>query len=227
MADLAQQALDAWHQVQALQRGLQSLQGAQGVSAEQMAGQRAAIDAAYVRLEQANRARDASGSSSSATTGGTDSPPPPPPKPHNPWITTSDYSEPVGVKQADPDIVLFDTEAISPELLLQLEYEVVSGTELINISRSDIIDGREVIYSPIKNLSSLRRKFNPNNIIAMPSTSSSLFSKYPIDLINRGPYEPYFNDDGDLVIEIDDIREDEVIEVEVDSSGTINIVDFS
>ena len=61
----------------------------------------------------------------------------------------------------------------------------------------------------------------------MPSTSSSLFSKYPIDLINRGPYEPYFNDDGDLVIEIEDVREDEIVEVEIDSSGTINTVDFS
>jgi hypothetical protein len=159
--------------------------------------------------------------------GGPPPPPPPPPKPHNPWITTSDYSEPVGVKQADPDIVLFDTENISPELLLQLSYEDISGTELINISRSDIIDGRNVVYSPIKNISGLRRRFNPNNIIAMPSTSSSLFSKYPIDLINREPYEPYFNDDGDLVIEIENIREDEVIEVEVDSSGTINTVDFS
>lgn len=165
--------------------------------------------------------------SAPAPSGGTSSsPPPPPPKPVNPWITTSDYSEPVGVKQADPDIVLFDTETISPELLIQLEYENVSGTELVNISRSDIVDGREVVYSPIKNLSAIRRKFNPNNIIKMPTTSSSLFSKYPIDLILRGPYEPYFNDDGDLVIEIEDIREDEIIEVEIDTSGTINIVEF-
>ena len=34
------------------------------------------------------------------------------------------------------------------------------------------------------------------------------------------------DDNGDLVIEIEDVREDEIIEVEVDSSGTINIVDF-
>lgn len=161
-----------------------------------------------------------------APAGGGGAPPPPPPKPPDPWIRTSNYSEPTGVKQADPDIVLFNTEIISPELLIELEYEVVSGTELINISRSDVIDGREVIYSPIKNLGSLRKKFNPNNIIAMPFTSSSLFSKYPIDLIVREPYEPYFNDNGDLVIEIEDVREDEVIEVEVDSSGTINIVEF-
>ena len=59
MADLAQEALNAWNNVQMLQRGLQSLQGAQGVSAEQMSGQRAAIDRAYVQLEAANRARDA------------------------------------------------------------------------------------------------------------------------------------------------------------------------
>jgi hypothetical protein len=58
VADLAQEALNAWNNVQMLQRGLQSLQGAQGVSAEQMSGQRAAIDRAYVQLEAANRARD-------------------------------------------------------------------------------------------------------------------------------------------------------------------------
>lgn len=167
--------------------------------------------------------------------GGYSGPPPPPPKPHNPWITTTNYVSPEGVRQADPDIVITaGEEAISPELLIELQYEDISGTELINISRSDIIDGQNVVYSPVKNLSSLRRRYNPNNIISVPSTATSSFSKYAIDLIlrvgedpNTGlPYEPYFDDNGDLVIEIEDVREDEIIEVEVDSSGTINIVDF-
>lgn len=158
--------------------------------------------------------------------GGTPSPPPPPAKPINPWVTTSDYSEPVGVKQADPDIVIFDTETISPELLIQLEYENISGAELINISRSDIIDGQQVVYSPIKNLSSLRRKYNPNNIIALAANSGLFFSKYLIDLVGRGIYEPYFNDNGDLIIEVDDVFDDELIEAEIDTSGTINRVEF-
>jgi hypothetical protein len=153
-------------------------------------------------------------------------PPPPQAKPVNPWITTSSYAEPVGVKQADPDIVLFDSETISPELLLQLEYENISGTELINITRSDIIDGRTIVYSPIKNLSSLRRKYNPNNIIALSSTSESIFSKYLIDLIQRGIQKPYFDENGDLVIEIQDVFDDELIEAEIDVSGTINTVEF-
>jgi hypothetical protein len=164
---------------------------------------------------------------------GTPAPPPPPPKPPDPWTRTSSFVE--GVKQADPDIIITAGEQpLSPELLLELQYEDLAGVELINISRSDIIDGQNVIYSPVKNLASLRRKYNPNNIIALPAVSSSLFSKYAIDLILRIgenpvtglPYEPYFDENGDLVIEIEQILEDEVIEVEVDSSGTINLVDF-
>lgn len=154
-------------------------------------------------------------------------PPPPPPKPPDPWIRTSTYVPPQGVKQAEPDVVIFDDEAISPELLLQLQYEDVAGIELINISRSDIIDGQNVSYSPVAQLSSLRRKFNPNNIIALPSTSSDVFSRFGIDLVLRGIREPYFNENGDLVIEIGEALEDEIIEAEIDTSGTINIVDYS
>jgi hypothetical protein len=166
-------------------------------------------------------------SSSGDGGGSSPAPPPPPPTPPDPWITTSDYVAPQGVKQAEPDVILFNDEAISPELLLQLQYEDVAGIELINISRSDIIDGQNVAYSPIKLLSSLRQRYNPNNIIALPSTSSDVFSRFGIDLVLRGIKKPYFNENGDLVVEIDEVLEDEIIEVEIDTSGTINRVDFA
>lgn len=222
MADLAQQALEAWHT-------FRDITAKAPGSAEAWA--------AHDRLVQANAARDAARSSSSATghsSPTTSSPAPPPARPPDPWIRTSSFVE--GVRQADPDIIITaGEEAISPELLLELQYEDLAGVELINISRSDSIDGQNVIYSPVKNLSSVRRKYNPNNIIAMPAVSSSLFSKYAIDLIlrvgedpNTGlPYEPYFDQNGNLVIEIEDVREDEIVEVEVDTSGTINLVDFT
>lgn len=214
MADLVQEALKAWDD-------FRNITAKSPGSAEAWA--------AHNRLVQANAARDAAMRSSATgqSSPTTASPSPPPAKPANPWITASNYVAPEGVKQADPDIVLIDTETISPELLIQLEYENVSGTELINISRSDIIDGQQVVYSPIKNLSSLRRKYNPNNIIALASTSASIFSKYLIDILARGAREPYFDDNGDLVIEVDDVFDDELIEAEVDTSGTIDRVEFS
>lgn len=165
-------------------------------------------------------------SSSTPSSPTTSNPPPPPARPPDPWMRSSDYKGPKGIKQADPDVVLFDQESVSPELLIELEYESISGIELINISRSDIIDGQQVIYSPIKNLSSIRRRFNPNNIISMPELSSSYFSSFSIDLVLRGIRNPYFDTNGDLIIEIDEVLEDEIIEAEVDSSGTIDVVEF-
>jgi hypothetical protein len=155
------------------------------------------------------------------------SPPPPPPKPPDPWITRATYTAPSGTKQADPDIIILADRPISPEFLLELLYEDIAGVELINISRSDIIDGQQVSYSPIKQLSSLRRRYNPNNIIALPELSSSFFSRFQIEILFRGINLPYFDEQGNLVIEIDDVRENEVVEVEIDASGTINEIGFS
>ena len=153
------------------------------------------------------------------------SPSPPTSTPSDPWMRVNNYVQ-SGVKQASPDIVLFDQEAVSPEYLIQLEYEDISGSELINISRSDIINGQEVIYSPIKNLASWNQRYNPNNIIALPSIFNSYFSRYQIDLIFRGIREPYLNNNGDLVIEIDKVFDEELIEAEIDSNGTIGVVDL-
>ena len=154
-------------------------------------------------------------------------PPPPPPPPTPPaWIRTSDFQEPRGVKQADPDIVIFNTESISPEFLVELNYEDLSGMELINISRSDLINGIDVVYSPIKNLSALRRRYSPNNIISMPELSSSYFARFGIDLVLRGIKKPFFDEQGNLIIEIEDVKDDELIEVEISQSGTINEVEF-
>lgn len=156
----------------------------------------------------------------------TSSPAPPPAKPPDPWTRSSNYKPPTGIKQADPDIVLFDSESISPEFLLELQYEDIAGMELINISRSDIIDGQDVVYSPVKNLSSIRRRYNPNNIISLPELSDSFFSRFGIDLLQRGMNDPYFDEEGNLVIEIDNVKEGEIIQVEIDTNGTIEEVEF-
>lgn len=152
--------------------------------------------------------------------------PPPPPKPPEPWMTTQTYFGVSGVKQADPDIIIFNDQALSPELLLELSYEDLSGIELINISRSDIIDGQNVSYTPVKQLSSLRRRYNPNNIIALPELSSSFFSRFQIELFLKDVQTPYFNENGDLVIELRNVLSDEIVEVEIDTSGTISEVEF-
>lgn len=153
-------------------------------------------------------------------------PPPPPPTPPDPWMRTPTFTAPTGIKQADPDIVLAPTIDTSGDFIAERFFEELGGTELINLSRHDLIDGIKVEYNPIANLSSLRKRFNPNNIISIDYLSLSEFARTSIDLLARGPQEPYFDDNGDLVIEVDIIRSEENIEAEISESGTVSRIEL-
>lgn len=152
------------------------------------------------------------------------SPPPPPPTPPSPWLTDRTFAGPIGIKQAQPDIILDSSVNTSGDYIVERFFEELGGTELINLSRYDLIDGIPVTYNPIANLSRLRRRFNPNNIIAIDFLFDDEFSRASIDLLSRGVYEPYFDDNGDLVIEIDIIKPEENIEAEISLTGTVSRV---
>lgn len=146
--------------------------------------------------------------------------------PPSPWLTTPTFTQPTGIKQADPDIVLAPATDASGDYIVERFFEELGGTELINLSRYDLIDGINVSYNPIANLSSLRQRFNPNNIIAIDYLSENEFTRTSIDLLSRGINEPYFNNNGDLVIEIDIIRTEENIEAEISQSGTVDRIEL-
>ena len=149
-------------------------------------------------------------------------PTPPPPAPNLPrFIPLSNVNK--NFKVAPSDIIQFDNDAVNIALIQQLLFEDIGAVELANISRSDLIDGQPAVYAPIANLSTLNREFNPNNMIAT-SNNLDYFSRFGLDLSSRGIHEPYFNDSGDLVIEIDTVYDGEEIQVEILTNGTINLV---
>jgi len=153
-------------------------------------------------------------------------PPPPPPTPPNPWITTSTYQAPRGIKQAQPDIVLDPEIDTTGDYIVERFFEELGGQELINLSRHDLIDGINVVYNPIANLSRLRQRFNPNNIIESDFLSQNETRNATIDIISRGMYEPVFDDQGRLVVEIDIIRPEENIEMQVSISETLTRIEL-
>lgn len=207
----------------ALASGMDS--GAIGHIANQL--NQAIVDAQNKPAQLQDKVGTTGASSSSGTTSTpSSSPAPPPPTPPNPWITTSTYVPPSGVKQADPDIVLDPEIDTTGDYIVERFFEELGGTELINISRYDLIDGIDVVYRPIANLSRLRQRFNPNNIIALDVLSQDEFARASINLITRGIYEPYFDDQGNLVVEIDIIRPEENIDVQISESGTVTRIEL-
>lgn len=155
-----------------------------------------------------------------------------PPSPSPPSMITT------AVKQADPSIIQYNEQNTPKELLTFLLYEDVSGTELINISRHDTINGQQVGYSLIKNLSVLNKAFNPNNILAGQTTYAAYLNQYAIDLPSKLPsYRDVYVDqngdqisddinivyleNGDLVIEFTNLNDDEFAEIQISTNGTI------
>ena len=156
----------------------------------------------------------------------TPAPPPPAATPPNPWTTTSTYQAPKGIKQAQPDIILDPEIDTSGDYIVERFFEELGGQELINISRHDLIDGQKVTYNPIANLSRLRQRFNPNNIIQSDFLSQNEANNATINLISRGMNEPYFDELGQLTVEVDIIRSEENIEVQVARSVTLTRIEL-
>lgn len=141
------------------------------------------------------------------------------------WLTQKTFKKSEGIKQAQPDIVLDPEIDTTGDYIAERFFEELGGTELINLSRHDLIDGISVTYNPIANLSRLRQRFNPNNIISI-DTLADEFSKASIDLLSRGMNEPYFDNNGNLIVEVDIIKPEENIEVQFSSSGEITRIDL-
>jgi hypothetical protein len=91
------------------------------------------------------------------------------------------------VKVATPDIILLTEEALSPEVMTDLIFEDIGGQEIINIARNDIINGQNVLYQPIKNITSLFYQYNPQNIVALQKTDKEYFKNFPILLQTHIP----------------------------------------
>ena len=149
--------------------------------------------------------------------------------PNNSGLNISSFSV-NPVLTAPIDTILFNDETLPVEIMADLLFENIGGQELINIARNDTVNGQQVIYQPIKNLSTIQQQYNPNNIVSLQATSDKYFQNFSIKFeskvpnVGNGPNGEHVYIDpqtGELIIEAINIQEGEQIQVEITSSGTI------
>lgn len=150
--------------------------------------------------------------------------------------SVSSPSDPI--KVATPDLIILTEDMLSPEIMTDLIFEDIGGQEIINIIRNDIVNGQNIIYQPIKNVTSLYYQYNPQNILALQKTDKDYFRNFPISLYNKVPecgtgYEIVAGQrvenckhiyidpsSGDLVIDLINIRPGEEVEIQIMSKLT-------
>ena len=150
--------------------------------------------------------------------------------PDNPDIIKSVQQDNVDVKPATPDIVLFNDDVVQIEIMTDLIFENIGGQELINLVRSDLVNGQSVLYQPIKNLSNVYFQYNPQNILGLQDIDSNYFKKFPINFNSKVPEcgtgpncsIVYIEaETGNLVINVINLARDEQVEVSIISDGTV------
>lgn len=113
-----------------------------------------------------------------------------------------------------------------------LVFEKLGAVELTKFTRNDTVDGINPYYNIISNLSAIKREYDPSNIISDQKSDDSLYNAFSIKLENKIPGDEYLADRGidtyvyvdnvgNLVIELVNITSDELVELEIDTNGTI------
>lgn len=139
---------------------------------------------------------------------------------------------PAPVKTPSRDVVSLVQPSIDAETITNLLFENIGATELVKFTRHDTVEGINPYYNVISNLSDIKRKYDPSSLISIQKPESSYFDIYTIKLDRKIPDQTYLNQNnltdyiyvdtnGDIVIELVNLSPDEVIEVQVDTSGTI------
>ena len=144
------------------------------------------------------------------------------------------------IKLPSRDIVDIAPQVGNLAEIEQFLFQDIGGTSLINLVRHDTISGIDVVYSIISNLSKLNIDFDPSLILVNKAVYQSIFNQYSIQLMSRVPQETFYSlneqrppdnlgtnvyfDGENLVIEFENVRQTEFIEIEIETDGKINSV---
>lgn len=146
--------------------------------------------------------------------------------------TPVEYTASKGVKPATPDLIVFNNDNIPVEYMTDLLFENIGGQEILNVSRNDIVNGQNIVYTPIKNLTSLSIGYGPKNIFSLPDTAGAYFDNFAIRLDEKtpetgtGPNQEILYMETDesglyqnLVVNVINMAKSEQVEIEVLSAG--------
>jgi hypothetical protein len=160
-------------------------------------------------------------------------PPDPGPGPGGSDYTPYEFT-PTSIKIPDKDAVIaLQRDGVDQALITAVLFEQIGATELVKFTRNDTIDGINPAYSVISNIADLKTKLDVSYLIAKQRSDTTIDNGFSIRLQDKLPSIDYLFDNdipnyvyfdialNSLVIELDNIDTDEIVEVEIDTNGTI------
>jgi hypothetical protein len=142
------------------------------------------------------------------------------------------------VKYASPADVLIQESTLPVDLILKQTLEKIGGLELISLVRHDTVNGQDIAYQPVKNLSQIQLLYNPQNLVKIPDSSELFFKNFAIKIEAHIPppddgqtvsidmfskkNNVYLNPtSGKIVLELANLKPDYEVEIQTVSLGKV------
>jgi hypothetical protein len=140
------------------------------------------------------------------------------------------------VKIATPELLNFSDSTLTEDAMVDLIFEDIGGQEIISVLRNDIINGQNITYQLVKNLSDLAYQYRSENIVPLSRTDKDYFKNFAISLYSKIPecgsgydivgelevsnckYVYVDPNTGDLVVDLINLRPEEQVEVQIISN---------
>ena len=130
------------------------------------------------------------------------------------------------IRSAVPIVDLTGSQQITANntaLIFFKEFEYFNAKALSTIIRNDMVNGQNIKYKPITNISNINATYSPNNLVALQSTLQSYFDAFEINLdayvpVAAKPEEEYTatetSQEYEVAISFSDVIGNERVEVE-------------
>lgn len=138
------------------------------------------------------------------------------------------------IKVATSNLFILDLPADNSDVMADAIIEDIGGQEIINIARTDLLNGQNVTYNVLQNLESTQRQFNANELVKLQQTDDEYFNSF---LINLNDFLPNYGtgengttvfvdpDTGNLSINTVNVNNNLVLEVEFVSYSEISLTE--
>lgn len=143
------------------------------------------------------------------------------------------------IKLPSRDIVNIESQPASYSEIDFLLFSQIGGTELITLVRNDTILSEDNLYSVISDVNKTKISFDPSILLTNKASYQSIFNGFQIKLIEKIPeenmyeksqneYRPEYSlltnaywDGENLVIEVENFRSTELMQIEIETDGKI------
>lgn len=143
------------------------------------------------------------------------------------------------IKLPSRDVVNIESQPTSYSEIDFLLFRQIGGTELITLVRNDTILSEDNLYSVISDVNKTKISFDPSLLLTNKASYQSIFNGFQIKLTEKIPeenmyeksqneYTPEYSlltnaywDGENLVIEVENFRDTELMQIEIETDGKI------